>query len=433
MIQYYIYKITEEVSSIITTYTSHEQNINNTTESIQTTSIGKLHRKCTENQNINQGINNDESKKDNDKFPDLKTDNNSKIMESPISLTPSQIYSELNRFVVGQEKAKKILSVAIYNHAKRIADKTGLIKKANILLVGPSGSGKTLLAKTLANILHLPFAIVDATSLTQTGYVGDNVETCLHQLLVLADGDINLAQTGIVFIDEIDKIAKKRGTIRDIAGEGVQAALLKIIEGCKVSISPGGQKKYSLLKDIIFDTTNVLFICGGAFEGLLNDTVKNKPMGFSTASHTTADEKTEPTTKHLIRYGMMPEFVGRLPILCLLDALQEEDLIHILTDPENSLIKEYQLLLKKDGVRLIFTNDALREIARMAIAKNTGARGLRSIMEEVLHDTLFAIPDQKDSIGKCLITKESIKTKKPILIPKRQRRKIAITDTIAPP
>lgn len=229
------------MASTIKTYISCEQNIRSTTEAIQPTSKENLHRKCTKNQNNNQGINNDEIQKDNDKFPDFRTDNSS-IMELSISLTPSQIYNELNRFIVGQEKAKKILSVAVYNHVKRINDTTGLIQKSNILLIGPSGSGKTLLAKTLASILNVPFAIVDATTLTQAGYVGENVETCLHQLLVLAGGDINLAQTGIVFIDEIDKIAKKRSTIRDISGEGVQTALLKLIEGCEVSISPGGKK-----------------------------------------------------------------------------------------------------------------------------------------------------------------------------------------------
>lgn len=352
-----------------------------------------------------------------------------------INLTPSQINRELNRFIIGQERAKKVLSVAIYNHNKRLHDKTGLIKKSNILLAGPSGCGKTLFARTLAKMLDVPFATADATSLTEAGYVGDDVEVVLQRLLDVADGDLELAQKGVVFIDEIDKISRKgknRSITRDVSGEGVQASLLKLIEGCKVSVPTSGRRKQPNGANVMFDTSNVLFICGGAFEGLFEDNSRKNPLGFGTFNtyevintDKAANEKL--TQDALVKFGLMPELIGRLPVLCALTELKEDDLIRVLTEPEDAIIKEYELLLKKDGVNLIFEESGLREIAKMAIQKKTGARGLRTILEDVMLDIMYDIPDKKDSISKCIITSESVTTKKPIIIEKRQRKKAAET------
>lgn len=344
------------------------------------------------------------------------------------NMTPSEIHRELDRFVIGQEEAKRILSVAIYNHNKRLNDKTGLIKKSNILIAGPSGCGKTLLAGTLARILHVPFVVADATSLTEAGYVGDDVEVCLQRLIEVADGDIELAQKGIVYIDEIDKIARaggNRSITRDVSGEGVQASLLKLIEGCEVSVPVSARRKYPNGDNVTFNTSNVLFICGGAFEGLF-DAIQNKSIGFMSAINP-KQEEAEPvlTPKSLVKYGLMPEFVGRLPILCALSELTEDDLIRVLTEPEDAITKEYQLLFDKDGVKLTYEEDALREVARLAIAKNTGARGLRAILEDVMLDIMYELPDRND-ISECIITKDSIASKEPVLI-QRKRRKKAVT------
>lgn len=348
-------------------------------------------------------------------------------------ITPSEIHQQLNRFIIGQEHAKRVLSVAIYNHNKRLHDKTGLIKKSNILLAGPSGCGKTLLARTLAKMLDVPFATADATSLTEAGYVGDDVEICLQRLLDVADGDLELAQKGVVFIDEIDKIARvseNRSITRDVSGEGVQSSLLKIIEGCEVNVQTTGRRKHPNGPNVKFNTANVLFICGGAFEGLFEDNKRN-PLGFG-ASNTfdvidadkAANEKL--TQESLVKFGMMPELVGRLPILCALTELKEDDLVRVLTDPEDAITKEYELLFKKDGIKLSFEENSLREIAKIAIEKKTGARGLRTILEDVMLDIMYDIPDNKDHIAECIVTKESITTKKVEIVKKRTRKKAAV-------
>ena len=352
----------------------------------------------------------------------------SKWNNTVFNLKPSEIHEELDRFIIGQERAKKILSVALYNHNKRLHDKTGLIKKSNILLAGPSGCGKTLLARTLAKILDVPFVIADATSLTEAGYVGDDVEICIQQLIIVADGDIELAQKGIVYIDEIDKIARvgeNRSITRDVSGQGVQESLLKLIEGCTVSVPISDRRKHPHGNNVQFDISNVLFICGGAFEGLF-DTKRKTVVGFNTEQPKIEDNKKdankELTSEALKKYGIMPELIGRLHIKCALTGLTENDLVHVLTKPEDAITKEYQTLFKQDGVDLIYEEEALHEIAKHAIEKKTGARGLRSILEDVILDAMYTIPDKKDNISKCIITKESIQTKKPRIIKKRQKR-----------
>lgn len=350
------------------------------------------------------------------------------------TMTPSEIHQQLDRYIIGQEKAKKVLSVAIYNHSKRLNDKTGLIKKSNILLAGPSGCGKTLLAKTVAKILDLPFTTVDATSLTAAGYIGNNVEDCLTRLLDIAKGDLEFAQKGVVFIDEIDKIAREganRTIARDISHGEVQSALLRLIEGAAIDIEATG-RKHPAGQHITFNTTNVLFICGGAFEGLFDSSNKN-PLGFGVSSVLEEIDAKAPkkklTTDALVKFGMMPEFVGRFPILCALSELKEDELIKVLTEPEDAITKEYELLFKKDGVKLIYEEDALREIVQLTIKQKTGARGLRSILEDVMLDIMYIVPDNKANFSKCIITKESISTKSPVLIEKKQRRKKAVTVT----
>lgn len=336
--------------------------------------------------------------------------------------TPVEIHRQMDRFIIGQEKAKKILSVAVYNHSKRLKDKSGLIKKSNILLVGPTGCGKTLLARTLAKLLDAPFAMVDASGLTESGYVGDDVDICLQRLLAAADGDVDLAQKGIVYIDEIDKIACKEPGGRDIGGESVQAELLKLIEGGQVSVPVGGNRNSVNAKYATMDTTNILFVCGGAFTGITNGMDKEKRcIGFNTA-----DDRKEPAgnpvnAETLVKYGLMSEIVGRLPVICTLDDLTKEDFVRILTEPEDAIVKEYQLLLKKDGVKLVFEPEALEEIARVAIDRKTGARGLRSIIEDIMLEVMYEMPDRTD-ISKCIVTAGSIKTKQPVLIKKRVRK-----------
>lgn len=353
----------------------------------------------------------------------------SKWNDTIFNLTPSQIHMALNKFIVGQEHAKKVLSVAIYNHNKRLHDETGLIKKSNILIAGPSGCGKTLLAKTLAKILDVPFVIADATSLTEAGYVGDDVEICIQQLIMAADGDIELAQKGIVYIDEIDKIARageNRSITRDVSGQGVQESLLKLIEGCTISVPVADRRKHPQGNNVQFNTSNVLFICGGAFEGLF-DTEKKNAVGFNTEQPKIEDDEKKVneklTSEALKKYGIMPELIGRLHVKCALAGLTEADLVHVLTEPEDAITKEYQMLFKQDGINLIYEEEALYEIARLAIEKKTGARGLRSILENVMLDTMYDLPDKKEAISKCIITKKCIETKEPVIIKKRKRRK----------
>ena len=327
------------------------------------------------------------------------------------NMIPQDIYGILNETVIGQNKAKRALSVALFNHNKRISDETGIIKKSNILMAGPTGCGKTLLAQTLADIMNVPFVVADATTITEAGYVGESVDDILLKLYYRAEGDVSRVEQGIVYIDEIDKLAACGSTSerRDIKGEGVQQALLKMVEGTEVTINiPSGP---NIVKKVKIDTRNILFICGGAFEGMLKEGKKNA-FGFN--SH---DEETEAAVlsqEALRKFGMIPEIIGRFPTLVQLDELTEEELIKVMTEVKNSIIQEYVELLRRDGVELEFEYDALVEIARMAIEKGIGARGLRSIIGDVMEDIMFEIPSEKD-VRRCIITRDTVLGKKPVL------------------
>ena len=331
---------------------------------------------------------------------------------------PRELVEFLDQYVVGQSRAKRALAVAVYNHYKRIngsGNPDVEIEKSNILMIGPTGSGKTYIARSLAKVLGVPFAIADATTLTEAGYVGEDVENVLLKLIKAANDDIKKAERGIVYIDEIDKIARSgenRSITKDVSGEGVQHALLKILEGTVASVPPQGGRKHPQQEMLKIDTRNILFICGGAFAGIekIVERENNKnTIGFGQAfdkkeEKTLSEQLRGLTPQDLMKFGLTPEFVGRLPIFVALDELDEEAMVRILTEPRNSLVKQYQKLLELDGVELEFEDEALREIAQLAMRKNTGARGLRAIMENIMQDIMFSIPDEKD-VKKVIITK----------------------------
>ncbi|MBQ3179751.1 MAG: ATP-dependent Clp protease ATP-binding subunit ClpX [Firmicutes bacterium] len=346
---------------------------------------------------------------------------------------PAEIKAALDEYVIGQDKAKRVLAVAVYNHYKRIRSgnlSDGVeLQKSNILMLGPTGSGKTLLAQTLARVLNVPFAMADATSLTEAGYVGEDVENILLKLIQAADYDIERAERGIIYIDEIDKISRKSenpSITRDVSGEGVQQTLLKILEGTVASVPPQGGRKHPHQELLQIDTTNILFICGGAFcgiENIIRQRVSTKTMGFGAEISAGREDQDALLAKaqpeDLLKFGLIPEFVGRLPIMVTLNSLDKAALVRVLTEPKNALVKQYQKLLEMDGVELRFDDGVVEAVAEEALARKTGARGLRAIFEELMMDTMFEVPSREDAV-ECVVTVDTLQKRQPPLVITRQ-------------